>query len=61
MIMVKMQIPGITIEVPEGEVSLYKRAGYSVVVDEPAPAPEPVIVPEPEPIESEQPAKKVKK
>lgn len=32
-----MYLSGITLEVPEKEVDLYKRAGYSVVVDKPAP------------------------
>lgn len=40
--MVKMQISGITVEVPENEVDLYKRAGY-VVVEDPKP-----VEPEPE-------------
>lgn len=35
--MVKMTSTGITIEVPENEVYLYQRAGYSVVIDTPAP------------------------
>lgn len=34
--MVKMFSTGITIEVPDEEVYLYKRAGYSVVEDAPA-------------------------
>lgn len=51
--MVKMQIAGIQIEVPEGEVSLYKRAGYSVVVEEPAPVEEPAKIQD-----AEEPAKK---
>jgi len=35
--MVKMINGGITIEVPESDVDYYKRAGYSVVVETPAP------------------------
>ena len=52
---VKMQVPGVTIEVPVSEVNFYKRAGYSVVASEPV-EPEPTPIPEPE-----QLAKKVKK
>ena len=51
--MVKMYLSGITLEVPEKEVDLYKRAGYSVVVEEPAPV-EPVAseeTKEPAPVE----------
>jgi len=43
--MVKMQIAGIQIEVPEAEVSFYKRAGYSVVVEEKPIEPAPVDAP----------------
>ena len=50
-----MQVPGIVIEVPIGEVNFYKRAGYSVVAPEPI---EPEPTPIPEPVEPEQPAKK---
>jgi hypothetical protein len=35
--MVKMQIPGILIEVNEADVTMYKRAGYTVVEEKPAP------------------------
>lgn len=35
--MVTMQIAGITIEVPIGDVAFYKSAGYSVVAHDPAP------------------------
>lgn len=34
--MVKMQIAGIQVEVPEAEVTFYKRAGYEVVKEIPA-------------------------
>ncbi len=50
MAMAKMQIPGITIEVPESEVSQYKRVGYSVVADE-TPTPVEVETSEPTPVE----------
>ena len=41
--MIKMVNGGITIEVHEGDIDFYKRAGYSVVSDKPAPvAPEKV-------------------
>jgi len=57
--MVKMKNGGITIEVWESEVDFYKRAGYEVVADEPAPAvaetPEEA---EPEPAPKKAPAKK---
>lgn len=53
--MIKMQIAGIQIEVPEKEVDLYKRAGYSVVTEEPAPV-EPVA-----PEETKEPAPVEKK
>ena len=57
--MVKMTLGGITIEVWPSEVDFYKRAGYEVVTDTPAPvateAPEEA---EPEPAPKKVPAKK---
>ena len=44
---------GITMEVPENELSLYKRAGYSVV--EETAAVEPAAIPAPV-VETEEPA-----
>ena len=44
---------GITMEVPENELSLYKRAGYSVV--EKTAAVEPAAIPAPV-VETEEPA-----
>ena len=35
--MVKMQIAGVVIEVFPADVDFYKRAGYSIVKDEPKP------------------------
>jgi len=43
--MVKMQIAGITIEVPASDVGFYKQAGYSVVVEKPAEPVAPLFVP----------------
>jgi len=58
--MVKMRNGGITIEVWPSEVDFYKRAGYEVVTDEPAPlAPvETSEEAEPEPAPKKVPAKK---
>jgi hypothetical protein len=54
--MIKMYSNGIMIEVPEGEVSFYQRAGYSVVI---APAPvEPVDETPPAPVEPKTGKKK---
>jgi hypothetical protein len=48
--MVKMQIAGITIEVPMSDVGFYKQAGYSVVVGKPAAPVVPPVDPTPEPV-----------
>lgn len=55
--MVKMYLSGITLEVPEKEVDLYKRAGYSVVVEEPAPVEVPAEISEDEPAKKKAPKK----
>ena len=52
--MIKITNGGITMEVPENELSLYKRAGYSVVEDIPAVV-EAVAPPAPV-VETEEPA-----
>lgn len=52
--MIQITNGGITMEVPENELSLYKRAGYSVVEDIPAPV-EPAAIPAPV-VETEEPA-----
>jgi hypothetical protein len=43
--MVKVRNGGITIEIPEGEIDLYKRAGYSVVANEESVAPVETVAP----------------
>lgn len=63
---VTVTIGGITQRVPEADVSLYLRAGYSVVdgtaapvTSNPEPAPvEPPANPEPEPVPVPKPSKK---
>lgn len=55
--MVKMQMPGIMIEVPDNEVDFYKRAGYQIVKEE---APQVQQEEAPQAAESEGPAKRKK-
>ena len=52
--LVTIEIGGITQQVPEADLSLYKRAGYSVVDEKPAPV-EPVapVDPDPAPVDPE--------
>ena len=58
--MVKITGHGITMEVHEADLDLYKKAGYSVVIVEP-PAPEKVEPPASEKIVPAETSKKPKK